>query len=139
MLSPGTREEHRQARRIRHRHEDTLGVRGMLHVVLSRCMRVSDPTVDCSFSSDGEDISEIHWIYDEDVPDQDVQSIAMDNESSDSRSHGNSIRICDCYKYTLVTPTGLHHIRLGQYQRAITGSWCPRPPRGGSFQEAWSE
>ena len=41
MLSPGTREEHRQARRIRHRHEDTLGVRGTLRVVLS-CMHVSD-------------------------------------------------------------------------------------------------
>jgi hypothetical protein len=53
----------------------TLGVRETLRTVLS-CMHASDrPKVGCSFSSDGEEISEIHWICDEDVPDPDVQSI----------------------------------------------------------------
>ena len=91
------------------------------------CTHASDrPTVDCSFSSDSEEISEIHWICDEDIPNPEVQSImpgkyvihvlshlagtppsgvapkarlacgVVDvDESSDSRSHGNSIRSCD--------------------------------------------
>lgn len=54
----------------------TLGVRETLRMVLS-CMHASDrPTMDCSFSSDGEEISEIHWICGEDVPDPEVQSNA---------------------------------------------------------------
>lgn len=31
--------------------------------------------VDCSFSSDNKEISEIHWICGEDVPDPEAQSI----------------------------------------------------------------
>jgi hypothetical protein len=60
-------EAHRQARRIRHRHENTGSSRNASHGAF---MHASDrPTVDCSFSSDGGEISEIHWICGEDVPD----------------------------------------------------------------------
>jgi hypothetical protein len=58
MLSPGTREAHRQSRRVRHRHEDTRGSRNASHGAFMH----DQPIVDCSFSSDSEEISEIHWI-----------------------------------------------------------------------------
>lgn len=55
----------------------TLGVQETLRMVIS-CMRgrgSGRPTVDRSFSSDSEEISEIHC---EDVPDPGVQSIMPD-------------------------------------------------------------
>ena len=53
----------------------TLGIRETLRMVPS-CMHASDqPTVDLSFSSDSEEISEIHWICGEDVPVPEVESI----------------------------------------------------------------
>jgi hypothetical protein len=72
MLSPGTREAHRQAEEFVIAMK-TLGVRETRRMMLS-CMHASDrPTADCWFSSDGEEISEIHWICGEDAPDPDVQ------------------------------------------------------------------
>jgi hypothetical protein len=53
----------------------TLGVRETRRKMPS-CIHANDrPKVDCSFSSDGEEISEIHRICGEDVPDSEVQSI----------------------------------------------------------------
>ena len=53
----------------------TLGVRETRRKMPS-CMHANDrPKVNCSFSSDGEEISEIHRICSEDVPDSEVQSI----------------------------------------------------------------
>jgi len=77
MLSPSSREAHRQARRLRHRHEETGSSRYASHVAFMHvCMHACDrPTVGCSFISDGEEISGIHWICGKDVPDPEVQSI----------------------------------------------------------------
>ena len=62
----------------------TLGIRETLRMVLS-CMH--RPTYDCSFSNDGEEISEIHWICGEDVPDLEVESILPGQYVIHIRSH----------------------------------------------------
>jgi hypothetical protein len=74
MLSPGAREAHRQAEEFFIAMK-TLGVRETRRMIPS-CMHANDrAAVDCEFSSDGEEISEIHWICGEDVSDPEVQSI----------------------------------------------------------------
>jgi len=75
MLSPGRRDTHRQGRRIRHRHEDTKFEKRFAWCFLARMHASDQPRVDGSFSSDGEEISEIHWICDDSVPDPEIHSI----------------------------------------------------------------